>query len=91
MRTTSRVRLLLAAIGFLIVGAFLLTTEHRAHLFGVLPYLLLLACPLLHLFAHGGHGNHGAHDRQTRHDPAGGSPAAYDAHASRAAWRDDAP
>jgi hypothetical protein len=29
-------------------------TEHTAHVFGVLPYLLLLACPLVHFF-HGGH------------------------------------
>jgi hypothetical protein len=31
-------------------------TEHRAHVLGALPFLLLLACPLLHLFHHGGHG-----------------------------------
>lgn len=43
---------------FLAVAAFFLLTEHRAHLFGFLPYLLLLACPLMHLFHHGGHGGH---------------------------------
>jgi hypothetical protein len=26
-----------------------------------LPFLFLLACPLLHLFMHGGHGSHGGH------------------------------
>lgn len=42
--------------GFVAVAGFFLFTEHRAHLFGVLPYLLLLACPLMHLFhGHGGH------------------------------------
>lgn len=47
-------------IGFLVVAAFFLWTEHRAHLLGVLPYLLLLACPLMHLFHHGhGHHHHG--------------------------------
>lgn len=47
-------------IGFLAVAGFFLWTEHRAHLFGILPYLLLLACPLMHLFHHGhGHGHHG--------------------------------
>ena len=48
---------------FLIIGAFFLVTEHRAHLSGwwpYWPYLLLLACPLMHLFMHGGHG-HGGH------------------------------
>ncbi len=43
-----------------ILGFFLLT-EHRAHLYGALPYLLILACPLMHLFMHGGHGGHGGH------------------------------
>ena len=48
-------------VAFAAVAAFFLLTEHRAHLFGVLPYLLLLACPLMHLFHHGGHGGHGGH------------------------------
>ena len=43
---------------FLAIVAFFLFTEHRAHLFGILPYLLLLACPLMHFFMHGGHGQH---------------------------------
>lgn len=45
-----------ALLGFLAVAAFFLWTEHRAHLLGFLPYLLVLACPLMHLFHHGGHG-----------------------------------
>lgn len=47
-------------IGFLVVAAFFLWTEHRAHLLGALPWLLVLACPLMHLFHHG-HGHHGGH------------------------------
>ena len=54
----------LVLLGFLAIAAFFLFTEHRAHLFGALPYLLLLACILLHLFGHGGHG--GSKD-DTRH------------------------
>ena len=50
-----------AFAGFLAIAGFFLITEHRAHLFGVLPFLLLLACPLLHMFGHGGHGGHGGH------------------------------
>ena len=48
-------------IGFLLVAGFFLITEHRAHLFGILPFLLLAACPLMHIFGHrhGGHGGHG--------------------------------
>ena len=44
-----------ALLGFLAVIGFFVVTEHRAHVFGVLPYLLLLACPLLHAFHHRGH------------------------------------
>lgn len=45
----------LMLIVFLVIAAFFLITEHRAHLFGILPYLLLLACPLMHWLMHGGH------------------------------------
>ena len=44
--------------GFLVIGAFLLITEHRAHALGWLPFILLAACPLMHLFMHKGHGGH---------------------------------
>ena len=43
-------------LGFLLIAGFFLFTEHRAHLFGILPFLLILACPLMHLFHHG-HGH----------------------------------
>jgi hypothetical protein len=46
----------LALVGFLAIVGFFLVTEHRAHLFGFLPFLLLLLCPLLHWLMHGGHG-----------------------------------
>ena len=47
-------------IGFLLMAGFFLFTQHRAHVFGLLPYLFLLACPLMHLFHHGHrHGKHG--------------------------------
>jgi len=52
----------IALIVFLVIAAFFLVTEHRAHLTGWIPYwpyLLLLACPLMHLFMHGGHGHAG--------------------------------
>lgn len=48
--------------GFLGVAGYFLFTEHRAHVLGILPYLLLLACPLMHLFMHHGHGGHEGHD-----------------------------
>jgi Protein of unknown function (DUF2933) len=53
------------AIGLLVMGAvaaYFLLTEHRAHFFAALPFLLLLTCPLMHMFMHGGHGGgHGDH------------------------------
>jgi DUF2933 family protein len=48
----------LALVVFLAIAAFFLLTEHTAHVFGALPFLLILACPLMHLFMHGGHGGH---------------------------------
>ena len=57
----------LVLIAFLAVAAFFLITEHTAHFFGILPYALLLLCPLLHLFMHGGHGDRSAHDHSAAH------------------------
>lgn len=53
------------------VAGFYLVTEHQAHLYGLLPYLLLLACPLMHLLMHRGHG-HG-HGPGRDHAASGGS------------------
>lgn len=53
----SRSKANIAFLVFLAIAAFFLIVEHRAHLIGWLPYLLLLACPLLHRFMHGGHGD----------------------------------
>lgn len=47
---------------FLLIAAYFLWTEHRAHTIAYLPFLLLLACPLLHVFMHSGHGGHGRKD-----------------------------
>ncbi|MEM2099857.1 MAG: DUF2933 domain-containing protein [Thermoproteota archaeon] len=49
----------LVLCGFLIIAAFFLFTEHRAHVLGILPYVLLLLCPILHLLMHRKHGGHG--------------------------------
>lgn len=45
-------------------GAYFLLTRHFDHVLQALPYLLLLACPLMHLFMHRRHG----HGRQPQ-DP----------------------
>jgi hypothetical protein len=49
-------------IGFLAIGGYFLITEHGAHIVPFLPWLLLLACPLMHLFMHG-HGGHRSDDQ----------------------------
>ena len=63
-KTKSRARWVF--IAFVLIMAYLLISEHQAHFVQALPYLLLLACPLLHVFMHGGHGSHGGHGH--RHD-----------------------
>ena len=62
--TAPRSRTWWAFAGFIAIAGFFLLTEHRAHLFGTLPLLFLLACPFLHMFGHSGHGGHGGHRGQ---------------------------
>jgi len=70
---------------FALVAGFFLVTEHKAHLLGfyaehevhilgALPYLLLLLCPLMHLFMHGG--GHGLH----KHGRQGSDSREHDSH-----------
>ena len=59
------------ALGLLVIGAvaaYFLLTEHLAHVVGALPFLLLLACPLMHVFMHHGHGGHGGHRHHAHGD-----------------------
>ena len=53
---TSRAGIVL--LGFLVITGFLLFTEHRVHVLGLLIYVPLMLCPLMHLFTHHGHGGH---------------------------------
>ena len=64
----------LALLVFGAIAAFFLITEHQAHLWGWLPYLLLLACPLMHMFMHGGHGGHEHRHGASRDGAAQGDP-----------------
>lgn len=54
-------RIFIGIIILFAVAGFLMYAEHRVHILGLGLWLLLLACPLLHLFMHGGHGGHGDH------------------------------
>ena len=49
--------------GFLFAAGFLLFEEHRAHMLGAIPWLLILLCPLLHLLMPSHHG--GGHGHET--------------------------
>ena len=52
----------IALLMILLIVAFYLLREHWGHVAGLWPYLLLLACPVMHLFhGHGGHGGHAGH------------------------------
>ena len=71
----------IAFVGFFVLAGYLLWAEHAAHLklaIPFLPYLILLACPLLHIFMHGGHG-HGRTSHQN----------AYHQAAARGTYTDD--
>ena len=57
----------LVLLAFLGIIAFFLITEHTAHFYGYLPFALLLLCPLLHFFMHGGHGDHSTHSGHEGH------------------------
>ena len=57
----------LVLIGFLAIGSVYLWMEHRAHLLGVLVWLPLLLCPLMH-FLHHGHDGHSGHGTSSSGD-----------------------
>jgi hypothetical protein len=43
----------LALLSAAAIGAFFVLREHWSHALGLLPYLLLISCPLMHLLGHG--------------------------------------
>lgn len=67
-------RTVFLTFGFVL--ATLIIYEHRIHVLGLLPYLFLSTCILMHLFMHHGQGgNHGhwragqGHDAETNRGP----------------------
>lgn len=67
-KTLSFSTMLLCALAS--AALFWVIEYHWQHALGLLPYLLFLSCPLMHLFMHhGGHG--GGHDH---HGAGGGEP-----------------
>ncbi|MEX1670251.1 DUF2933 domain-containing protein [Zhongshania guokunii] len=47
----------LAAMGLIGAASYFLLMEHRQHVWQYLPFLIILACPFMHIFMHGGHGH----------------------------------
>lgn len=82
------------SIGLIVLGAvaaYFLLAEHRAHVRGAFPFLLILACPLMHVFMHRSHGGHdggsghgGQHPRHSSSAPSDppGSPIKESSHES---------
>ncbi len=71
----ARSRTGLVTIALLAIAGFFLVVEHYAHVFGLLPFALLLLCPLMMLFMHGGHagedghqGHSNSHDKANDHE-----------------------
>lgn len=74
---------------FAIIAAIFLVAEHRAHVLPYLPWLLLAACPLMHVFVHRGHGGHGRNRRLGGgRNPPGASGEGCDANADGAPGSD---
>jgi len=62
-----------------VAASIYLYVAHKSHLYAVLPYLVLAACPLMHMFMHRGHGHgqghghaHGAPRGAGRDEPGAG-------------------
>lgn len=58
----------IALVGYVVI------IEHRNHVLDFLPYVLLLVCPLMHLFMHGRHGHHHHHHDHQRDPTSKGGP-----------------
>ena len=56
----------IALLMIAVIAGFFVAREHWDHIAGSWVFLLLLACPLMHLFhGHGGHARHGKQADQT--------------------------
>lgn len=63
----------IAAAALAVAASIYLYVTHKDHLLAALPFLLLAACPLMHVFMHRGHGT--AHGENTASPEKGGEQA----------------
>ncbi|MDE3075104.1 MAG: DUF2933 domain-containing protein [Chloroflexota bacterium] len=71
---------LIAGLAVVVVGLWVAVPSFGTFAGSAAPFLLVLACPLMMLFMHGGHGGHAGHDAQSEtqgascHAAGGGEP-----------------
>ncbi len=68
-----RSKLIWLVIGVIAVGAYFLIIKHKEHVLGLLPFLFILLCPLMHVFMHRHHGGHGGHGNMHGNSEDGGN------------------
>ena len=65
---TSARGIVILALAFVIGGY--LVIWHGAHVAAALPFLVILSCPLMHMFMHGGQGHHHGQGNEQKGPPA---------------------
>ena len=64
----SALRIYAAGFAVAALAALLIYTGHGPHALNYLPFLIILACPLMHLFMHGRHHHAGGDPSRTFKD-----------------------
>jgi hypothetical protein len=57
----------MTALALASAALFWLLRDHWGHALGIAPYLLFLACPVMHLFMDHGHNHGNHHNGHARH------------------------
>ncbi|MGX5913763.1 DUF2933 domain-containing protein [Aliidiomarina sp. Khilg15.8] len=58
----------LVVLILVVASLYFLFVEHGSHVRPYLPYLILLLCPLMHIFMHKSHGGHKRNNTDTNLD-----------------------
>ena len=56
MSRKMKIGMIISAV--LVTGIVFSWGEHKGHILEFAPYMILLLCPIMHLFMHGKHGKH---------------------------------
>jgi hypothetical protein len=52
--------------GVALTGGYIFWGNYQEQFYAFLPYLILLLCPLMHIFLHRGHGGQNIHKHQAK-------------------------